>query len=396
MKIPFLNRPETRAGYTDAIVEALLKEATGGTTASVSSLGVTEACAGLWGRSFASARITPVNAATAALTPAILEAIGRRLLLHGEAVFEVQVDDDVVRLVEASSWEIEERAQWLYRADFATPEGTYTRALTADRVLHPRIGGISKRPWQGQSPIPSSTAKLAAVLETKLTHEVSGPVGSVMPLPHKGSTAQLQADIDKLSGRTVLVESTSGGMGDRLGAPKGDWEQRRIGADPPESMIGLRKDVQASILAACGLPWELARAVGRNACQGGNAALPSFDYLTSGAYRCEMRWPSSWTLRGWRSTSKSYSPATLAGGRGPFKAWSAAVWKLGRRRRWRASWWTMTQARDYAPVLDRLITRIIPGESPGLNPLGPTRFRPRVTRKSRYGRPGGIIEGGTS
>ena len=30
----------------------------------------------------------------------------------------------------------------------------------------------------------------------------------------------------------------------------------------------------------------------------------------------------------------------------------------------------MTQARDYAPVLDRLITRIIPGASPGLNPLG--------------------------
>ena len=30
----------------------------------------------------------------------------------------------------------------------------------------------------------------------------------------------------------------------------------------------------------------------------------------------------------------------------------------------------MTQARDFAPVLDRLITRIIPGESPGLNPLG--------------------------
>ena len=30
----------------------------------------------------------------------------------------------------------------------------------------------------------------------------------------------------------------------------------------------------------------------------------------------------------------------------------------------------MTTPRDYAPVLDRLITRIIPGESPGLNPLG--------------------------
>ena len=257
MRIPFLNRPETRAGYTDAIVEALLKEATGGTTASVSSLGVVEACAGLWGRSFASATVTPVNMATAALTPAVLETIGRRLLLHGEAVFEIAVEDGAARLVEASNWEIEERAQWLYRADFATPEGTYTRSLSADRVLHPRIGISSKRPWQGESPIPSATAKLAAVLETKLMQEVGGPVGSVLPLPHKGSVTQLQADIDRLDGRTVLVESTTGGYGDKEAAPKMDWLTRRIGANPPESMIGLRKDVQASILAACGCPGSL-------------------------------------------------------------------------------------------------------------------------------------------
>ena len=29
-----------------------------------------------------------------------------------------------------------------------------------------------------------------------------------------------------------------------------------------------------------------------------------------------------------------------------------------------------SQSRDYAPVLDRLIVRTIPAESPGLNPLG--------------------------
>ena len=258
MRIPFLNRPETRAGYTDAIVQALLQEATGSTTASVASLGVTEACAGLWGRSFASATVTPFNMATAALTSPVLEAIGRRLLLYGELVYEITVEDGAVMLVEAASWEIEERAQWLYRAHFATPEGTYTRALTADRVLHPRIGATSKRPWQGQSPIPSATAKLAAVLETKLTHEIGGPVGNFLPLPHKGSVSALQADVDKLAGRTVLVESTAGDWGgDKDSAPKGDWQTRRIGANPPESMIGLRKDVQASILAACGCPGSL-------------------------------------------------------------------------------------------------------------------------------------------
>ena len=104
MKIPFLNRPETRAGYSDLLVQAILQEATGSTTASVSSLGVVEACAGLWGRSFASATVTPVNLATAALTPAVLESIGRRLLVFGEAVFEIMVEDGTVMLVEASSW----------------------------------------------------------------------------------------------------------------------------------------------------------------------------------------------------------------------------------------------------------------------------------------------------
>ena len=158
------------------------------------SLGVTEACAGLWGRSFASATVTPVNMATMALTPAVLEAIGRRLLLHGETVFEI---DGRRRRGEAGrGCKLGDRGTRRNGSTVrtsATPEGTYTRALTADRILHPRIGAISKRPWQGQSPLPSATAKLAAVLETKLTQEVGGPVGNVLPLPHKGSVTQLQA-----------------------------------------------------------------------------------------------------------------------------------------------------------------------------------------------------------
>ena len=98
---------------------------------------------------------------------------------------------------------------------------------------------------------------------------------------------QLQGDIDKLSGRTVLVESTAVDWGGgKDSAPKGDWQTRRIGADPPESMIGLRKDVQASILAACGCPGSLLERSDGTLGQGRNAAVPSFDYLACGACRC--------------------------------------------------------------------------------------------------------------
>ena len=43
--------------------------------------------------------------------------------MFGEALFEIMVEDGAVMLVEAASWEIKERAQWLYLAHFTTPEG---------------------------------------------------------------------------------------------------------------------------------------------------------------------------------------------------------------------------------------------------------------------------------
>ena len=55
----------------------------------------------------------------------------------------------------------------------------------------------------------------------------------------------------------VLVESTAGGYGDAASAPKADWVPRRIGADPPESLVELRREVSAGILAAAGCPGSL-------------------------------------------------------------------------------------------------------------------------------------------
>ena len=89
----FWPRFETRAAtsYTDVVLAGLAANAIGSTTARVASLAAVEACSGLWGRSFASAVITPSSLASA-LTPAILERIGRALLLRGEALFEIVVE----------------------------------------------------------------------------------------------------------------------------------------------------------------------------------------------------------------------------------------------------------------------------------------------------------------
>ena len=256
MKFPW-PKMETRESYSELLVKLLVGRAEGDTEGSVDSLAVVEAAAGLWGRSFASAEVTPSTMATDALTPSVLESIGRALLLRGEAVFIIEVEDGVVELVECASWEVSGRSEWLYRVDIAMPDGNTTKTLTSDMVLHPRIGATSGRPWEGRGPLSgSATAKLAATLESKLSQEMSGPVGSVLPVPHGGSPA-LQQDINKLAGKVALVETTSGGFGDKMDAPKGDWLTRRIGADFPASVIQLRGETEQSILAAAGVPASL-------------------------------------------------------------------------------------------------------------------------------------------
>ena len=77
---------ETRS-YTDAITDLVLAQARGDDAIASSRPAVLEACSGLWARAFASANIDPQTPATAALTPAVMETIGRKLFENGEAIF---------------------------------------------------------------------------------------------------------------------------------------------------------------------------------------------------------------------------------------------------------------------------------------------------------------------
>ena len=74
---------ETRESqpFTDAIVNAIL-EANTGAAASTTATAAVESAAGLLGRAFASAKVSPDNAITESLTPSVLNLIGRD---HGEA-----------------------------------------------------------------------------------------------------------------------------------------------------------------------------------------------------------------------------------------------------------------------------------------------------------------------
>ena len=72
------------------------------------------------------------------------------------------------------------------------------------------------------------------------------------------SLAGLKKDIRLAKGGTVMVETTSAGWGEgRMSAPQRDWQPSRIGANPPETLPVLRRDVFEAVLGACGVPVSL-------------------------------------------------------------------------------------------------------------------------------------------
>lgn len=265
-----------RHSYTTAITGAVEQWAEHGL---YGVHGAVEIAASYYARAFAVASVEPAGARTAALTPAVLSSIARRLVTSGEAVHVIDVDGGAVRLSEASSWNVTggARGPWRYQCTTTGPSTTETRWVPADQVVHCRYATSHVEPWRGVSPLTlaGNTGRLAVALESALRDEAGGPVGNLIPLPVDagGETndpdhaadpfAALKTMINRLRGRAGLVETTSAGYGEgRAAAPSEDWRPRRLGANPPAAMVELRRAVEESVLSVCGIPPGLARAEG--------------------------------------------------------------------------------------------------------------------------------------
>ena len=260
------SRLETRddAGtYTEAVLQQILTGVTGGEVSSSSA--AVEAAAGLWARGFASAKVMPATRSSASLTPGVLSHIGRQLLQRGQAVFELSTVRGRLELHPASTWTVTgstDPETWVWALTIPGPSLTATRHLPADRVLNLTYSHPPGRPWEGRGPLANAHTSLQLLdrIETRLAEEMGGPVGGVLAVPNVGTSAQLQADLQKLKGELVLVEGTTGGWGDPSQAPSQrhpDYQVRRIGANPPDSLRALRSDVSMAILAAAGCPSSL-------------------------------------------------------------------------------------------------------------------------------------------
>ena len=256
-------RESVSTPYTDAIIQILRDNAGGEDTAQYAKTGIQEASAGLWARAFASATVTPENPATAALTPAVLELIGRQLFERGQSCFEITVQAGMVKLIPASSWYVTGADNWVYELTIPQPSAIVTRYRDADAVLHLRYGTDVTQPWTAAGPVDRArtTQRLGGALEQRMADEANSPAGNVIPVPQVD--AKLQEDLKAIKGNNVLVPSTQDGW-DQQGqsgrrSAQSDWQPKRLGANFPTSLEPTRQGASDHIAAAGGVPAALLR-----------------------------------------------------------------------------------------------------------------------------------------
>ena len=259
---------EQRAGYTDALVDALITTAQGG-DGNAGGVAAVELAAGLWGRAFASAQVEPDGMAARMLTPEVLATAARSLILRGEAVFSIESVGGSLALVPACSWDIQggpDPTTWRYILELAGPSAPEQRNRPAEGVVHLRYSVDPARPWKGVSPLARAgvSASLLGRLELRLSQEANARTGYLLPVPVDGqdeSITQLKADLKALAGNVALVETQAGGFGHGPQArPSREWHLERMGANPPAVLESLRSGAGSDILAACGVPPSLGAA----------------------------------------------------------------------------------------------------------------------------------------
>lgn len=208
------------------------------------------------------------------MRPSDLNLVARQLIRGGEIIFCIMSDNDMIKLVPASTWNIVgnyDRSKWIYRLELSGADGFEHVNARSESVVHVQYAYSPDAPWDGRGPLDAAfeTAKMAGTLENRLALEMTAPVGQVLPWPESKADVDdedddplddLKKDIASLKGNVAVVSTTAGGVGDPMAAPNGDWNLKRIGADPPDILEKLRNSSASSIYAACGIPQSLVSA----------------------------------------------------------------------------------------------------------------------------------------
>ena len=236
-----------------------MSRASGKTLAVPSTTAALEACAGTVGRAFAASEVAGPDSIIQALTPSIMEMIGRSLIRTGELVFLIDTQAGRLRLIPAETHDVEGGPfpeEWEYRLTLGGPSRTITHEFVPSQsVLHFRYAADPSTPWRGNGPVQVAAlaGKLSAETVRALADESSGPVGRLLGLPVDGDDATVQAlktDIASARGKMAIIEAGDWG---NAGEARVGLKTERFGAEPSASLVDLLNVSSREIYSAVGL-----------------------------------------------------------------------------------------------------------------------------------------------
>ena len=256
---------EVRESYTETVISRMVAASAG--VGDGGALAALETASRWWGSGLASARVTPENIALAAITPSLLDAVGRALCRSGESLHAIDVRQGRVTLTPTASWTVlgsDDPGSWRYRVTLSGPSTSRTITLPAASVLHVLYAPDPSQPWKGRSPVRLAvdTARVAGLLENATAGELNFTQQQVLT-PRRtqgdyGLTDTLGPDtIQKIV--TAFAEHVSTGA---FVIPA-DVQAQRLGPEPPDSFALLRDRFESSILAMCGIPPALVASTGQ-------------------------------------------------------------------------------------------------------------------------------------
>ena len=259
IKWPWAKLERRDSSYTDTLVATITANSDGEKTAFPTATAALEACAGLVGRAFSACEVSGSARVTDALSPGLLNMVGRALIRRGEILLYIEVEGGEITLRPVASHSVyggDNPGDWTYRLNLAGPKQQRTlRNVMADGVVHVQYGADPETPWRGVGPLQVAqlAGRLSAETVAALADEASGPRGQLMPTPVDGdddTVDDLKADLKNMKGQLALVE---GGDWSAPGGGEARWKKERIGAEPPASLVEQLDKSTAEVYAACGI-----------------------------------------------------------------------------------------------------------------------------------------------
>ena len=264
---------QSESGYTQRLLAADMSIASGNELKLNTIHSALVACANLVERSILGSTVS----GTPAVNHVTASRLARELMLTGEALRLIVVQDGNVVLLPVSHWTITSKPgavspmDWNYKLNIPAPGGSVTRNVTSESVVHIRIHVDPVQPWKGRNPLAACPAFADASrrLESYLNIELKTPVGKIIPVPQAQSDyetadgqtvsplSDLKEGLQNLDGKIATPETMMNTGDGRAAAPAKDWVPQPLQPVFPAQTPAILESTRSSVYALCGVPGAL-------------------------------------------------------------------------------------------------------------------------------------------